>query len=102
MGARQVGTEEVTGGELCGGRRFGSKVSYGLWWSLAEAESLGSSARLWGDSWWRWMGGGEPGCDVLHRSSAAAELAGVGEDGFFGSIHCLGSSRGEAGGRLRS
>ena len=92
----------VAGGELRGGEGYGSEVSFGLRWSLVEAESLGSSARLWGDSWWRWMGGGEPGCDVLHRSSAAAELAGVGEDGFFGSIHCLGSSRGEAGGRLRS
>ena len=65
MGARQAGTEEVTGGELRGGRWFGSKVGFGLWWSLVEAEALGSSARLWGDGWWRWMGGGGSGCDAL-------------------------------------
>ena len=94
MGARQVWTEEVTGGELRGGCRFGSKVSFGLWWSLVEAEALGSSATLWGDVWWRWIGGGGPGCDVLLRSSAAAELAGVEEDGHYGSIHCVGSFTG--------
>ena len=33
VGARQVGTEEVTGGELRGGRWFGGKVGFGLWWS---------------------------------------------------------------------
>ena len=33
VGARQVGTEEVTGGELRGGQRFGSRVDFGLWWS---------------------------------------------------------------------
>ena len=88
MGARQVGTEEVTGGELRGGRGYGSKGGFGLRWFPIEAEALGSSARTRGSEWWRWMGGGVAGCDVLHRSSAAAELAGVGEDGFFGSIHC--------------
>ena len=43
MGARQVGTEEVTGGELRGGRWFGSKVGFGLWWSLVEAEAHGET-----------------------------------------------------------
>ena len=49
VGARQVGTEEAADCELRGGRWFGSKVGFGLWWSLVEAEALGSSARLWGD-----------------------------------------------------
>ena len=88
MGARQVGTEEVTGGELRGGRRFGSKVSFGLWWSLVEAEALGSSARLWGDVWWRWIGGGGSGCDALHWIEAAVAAAGGGEDDLPGSIGC--------------
>ena len=86
MGARQVGTEEVTGGELRGGRWFGSKVSFRLWWSLVEAEALGSSARPWGDGWWRWMGGGGPGCDVLYWIAAATELAGGGEESLPTSI----------------
>ena len=86
MGARQVGTEEVTGGELRGGRWFGSKGGFGLWWSLVDAEALGSSARLWGDGWWRWMGGGGSGCDALHWIEAVTELAGDGEESFPTSI----------------
>ena len=38
-------------GELRGGRGFGSRVSFGLWWSLVESEVLGSSARPWGCVW---------------------------------------------------
>ena len=45
MGARQAGMEEVTGGELRGGRRFGSRVGFGLRWSLVEAEALGKIGR---------------------------------------------------------
>ena len=86
VGARQLGTEEVTSGELRGGRWFGSKWGFGLWWSLVVAEALGSSARLWGDSWWRWMGGGRSGCDVWHWIAAATELAGGGEENLPTSI----------------
>ena len=92
MGARQAGTEEVTGGELRGGRWFGSKVGFGLWWSLVEAEALGSSARLWGSFWWCWLGERVAGCDESHRSLAAAGLAGVEGDGHYRSIHYAGSS----------
>ena len=88
MGVRQVGTEEVTGGELRGGGGYGGEVIFGFRWSLVEPEALGSSARLRRSSWWRWIGRGRLGCDVFHRSSAAAELAGVGEDGLLRSIHC--------------
>ena len=83
MGARQAGTEEVTGGELRGGRWFGSRVGFGLQGSLVEAEVLGSSARLWGDSWWRWIGGGSSGCDEWHWIAAATELAGDEEERTF-------------------
>ena len=75
-------------------------LSLELWWSLVEAEVLGSSARLWGDGWWRWMGGGGSGCDVLDRSSAAAELAGDEEEGPSPSIAGCGSTMGVAWGCL--
>ena len=88
MVARQVGTEEVTGGELRGGRRFGSKVSFGLRWSPIKVEALGSSAWTRGSEWWRWMGGGVAGCGEWHRNAAAAEPAGVGEDGYQPPIAC--------------
>ena len=94
MGARSSGVEEIAGGELRGGGGYGGEVVFGLWWSLVEAEALGSSARLRGSSWWRWLGERVAVCDVLRRSLAAAELAGVEEDGHYGSIHCLGSSTG--------
>ena len=48
MGVRQVGTEEVTGGELRGGGGYGGEVIFGFRWSLVEPEALGSSARLRG------------------------------------------------------
>ena len=86
--------EGVTGGELRGGEGYGSGVSFGLRWSPIEVEALGGSARTRGSYWWRWMGGGGAGCDESHRSLAAAELAGVEEDGHYGSIHCAGSSTG--------
>ena len=86
VSARQVGTEEVTGGELRRGRWFGSKWGFGLWWSLVEAEALGSSARPWGDGWWCWMDGGGSGCDALHWIVVATELAGDGEESFPTSI----------------
>ena len=83
MGARQAGTEEVTGGELRGGRRFGSGVGFGLRGSLVEAEALRSSAQLRGSSWWRWIGGGSSGCDEWHWIAAATELAGDEEERTF-------------------
>ena len=95
-----MGTEEVTGGELRGGRRFGSRVGFGLRWSLVEAEALGSSARLWGDSWWRWIGGGSPGCDEWHWIAAATELAGDEEERTFSSIAGCGRAMGVAWGCL--
>ena len=96
MGARRVGTEKVTGGELRGGRRFGSRVGFGLRGSLVEAEALESSARLWGNSWWRWIGGGGPGCGELLQSSAAVELAGDEEESPSSSIAGYGSAMGVA------
>ena len=51
MGVRQVGTEEVTGGELRGGGGYGGEVIFGFRWSLVEPEVLGSSARPWGGVW---------------------------------------------------
>ena len=86
----------VAGSELRGGEGYGSEVSFGLRWFPIEVEALGISARTRGSEWWRWMGGGVPGSDEWHRTAAAAEPAGVGEDGLFRSIHCLGNSRGKA------
>ena len=86
----------VAGGELRGGEGYGSEVGFGLQWFPIEVEALCSSARMRGSGWWRWMGEGVPGCDEWHRTAAAAEPAGVGEEGLFQSIHCLGSSRGKA------
>ena len=86
VGARRVGTEKVTGGELRGGRWFGSRVGFGLRWSLVEAEALGSSARLWGSSWWCWIGGGSSGCDEWLWIAAATELAGDKEEGLSPTI----------------
>ena len=86
----------VAGGELRGGGGYGSEVGFRLRWFPIEAEALGSSARARGSEWWRWMGEGVPGCDEWHRKAAAAEPAGVGGDGLFRSIHCLGSSRAKA------
>ena len=88
------GVEGVTGGELRGGRWFGSKVGFGLRWFLVEAEVLGSSARLWGDGWWRWMDGGGSGCDAPHWIEAATELAGDEEEGPSPSIAGCGSTMG--------
>ena len=42
------------------------------------------------------MGERVAGCDESHRGFAAAELAGVGEDGHYGSINYVGSSTGSA------
>ena len=86
----------VAGGELRGGGGYGSEVGFGLRWFPIEAEAQGSSARARGSEWWRWMGKGVRGCDEWHRKAAAAEPAGVGADGLFRPIHCLGSSRGKA------
>ena len=83
MGVRQVGTEEVTGGELRGGGGYGGEVIFGFRWSLVEPEALGSSARLRGSSWWRWIGGGSSGCDERHWIAAATELAGDEEERTF-------------------
>ena len=86
----------VAGGELRGGGGYGSEVGFGLRWFPIEAEALGSSARTRGSEWSRWMGGGVSGCDEWHRRAAAAEPAGVGEDGLFRSIHGKGRTRGKA------
>ena len=75
------------------GESYGGDVTLLLRWSPIEVEALGGSARTRGSYWWRWLGGGVAGCDVSHRSLAAAALAGDKEDGHFGSIHCLGSAR---------
>ena len=69
-------------------KSYGGEVTLVLRWSPIKAEVLGSSARTRGSYWWRWLGERVAGCDVFHRSSAAAELAGVGEDGLLRSIHC--------------
>ena len=47
---------------------------------------LGGSAGSRGVERWRWMGGGGPGCDAWRWGMAAAEPAGVGEDGFPSTI----------------
>ena len=80
--------EGIAGGELRGGGGYGGEVVFGLRWSPIEVGLLGSSARTRGSYWWRWLGERVAGCDVFHRSSAAAKLAGVGEDGLLRSIHC--------------
>ena len=85
--------EGIAGGELRGGEGYGGEVLFVLRWSLIEDEQLGSSARTRGSDWWCWLGERVAGCDESHRSLAAAELAGVEEDGHYGSIHCLGSAR---------
>ena len=76
MVARQVGTEGAAGGELRGGRRFGSDWGFGLRWFPIEAEALGSSARSWGVERWRWKDGGGSVRDEWDRR------AGVEEDGY--------------------
>ena len=73
---------------------YGGEVTIVLRWSPIEFGQLGSSARLRGGSWWRWIGERVAGCDESHRSLAAAELAGVEEDGHYGSIHRMGSFTG--------
>ena len=79
VGSSEV--EGVAGGELRGGGGYGNEVGFGLWWFPIEAEALGSSTRTRGSGWWRWLAGGVPGCDEWHRTAAAAEPAGVGEEG---------------------
>ena len=86
MGARQVRTEEAAGGELRGGRWFGSKWGFGLRWFPIKFERWGGSARSRRVEWRRWMDRGGSTCDARHQSVAAAELAGDGEDGLFRSI----------------
>ena len=76
-------------------KSYGGEVTLVLRWSPTEDEQLGSSARLRGSSWWRWIGKRVAVCDESHRGLAAAELAGVEEDGHYGSIYCVGSSTGE-------
>lgn len=85
-GSSEVGG--VAGGELRGGEGYGGEVVFGLRWSPIEVGQMGSFARTRGSYWWRWLSERVAGCDVLHQSLAAAELAGVGEDGLLPSIHC--------------
>ena len=77
---RVAGTKGVAGGELCGGRRLRVNWGFGLRWFPITYERLGSSARLRGVEWCRWMGGGGPARDELDRSMAAAVVAGDEED----------------------
>ena len=79
--------EGIAGGELRGGEGYGGEVLFVLRWSLIEDEQLGSSARTRGSDWWCWLGERVAGCDESHRSLAAAELAGVEEDGPLRSIY---------------
>ena len=78
--------EGIAGGELRGGGGYGGEVVFGLRWSPIEAEALGSSARLWGNSWWHRIGGGGPGCGEWPWIAAATELAGDEEGRTFPSI----------------
>ena len=80
--------EGVAGGELRGGGGYGGEVVLGLRWSPIEVGSLGSSSRTRRSYWWRWLGERVVGCDAFHRSWAAAEPAGVGEESLSGPIHC--------------
>ena len=101
-----AGLEGVVGGELHGGGGFGSNGVLGLWWFPIAYERLGSSARLRGVEWCRWMGGGGPGCEAWCWGVVAAEPAGVEEDGFplmisgFGGA--MGVARGHLGARMSS
>ena len=65
----------------------------GLQWFPIAYERLGSSARLRGVEWCRWMGGGGSGCDARHRNEAEATLIGDGEESFPPSIAGRGNSR---------
>ena len=91
-----AGTQGVAGGELRGGRRFGSNWGLVLRWFLVEAEGLGGSARSRGRGWWHWRDGRGSACDEWHRSMAAAELIGDEEEGFPPSISGRGGFRGTA------
>ena len=72
-----------------------SIVTIVLRWSPIEFGQLGSSARLRGGSWWRWIAKRVAGGDESRWGLAAAELAGVEGDGHYSSIHYAGSSTGE-------
>ena len=74
--------EGVTGGELRGGRWLREIWGFGLRWLPVKFEVLGGSARSRGNGWWCWMDGGGSSCDDRHRKAAAAEPAGVEEDGY--------------------
>ena len=74
------------------GEGYGGEVTIVLRWSPIEFGQLGSSARLRGRSWWRWIGKRVAGGDESRWGLAAAELAGVGGNGPLRSIYCAGSS----------
>ena len=82
MVARLAGVKGVAGGELHCGGGFGSDWGYELRWFPIVFGRLGGSAGSRGVEWWRWMGGGGPGCDAWRWGVAAAEPPEVGEDGF--------------------
>ena len=82
MVVRSPGVGGVAGGELRGGGGFGWFWGSGLRWFSSEFEVLGGSASSRGNGWWCWMDGGGSGCDERYRKAAAAEPAGVEEDGY--------------------
>ena len=90
---RLAGVEGVTGGELRGGRWFGSNRGFGLRWFLIRFERWGGSARSRRVEWRRWMDRGGSARDERDWNVAAAELTGEGEDGLPWSIAGYGSAR---------
>ena len=86
MGRRRW--QESPAASSAAGESYGGEVTLLLRWPPIEFGQLGSSAKLRGSFWWRWLGERVAGCDELHRGLAAAELAGVGEDGPLWSIYC--------------
>ena len=86
----------VAGDELRGGEGFGWNWGSALWWLSVKAEGLGGSARSCGVWWWRWTDERGSGCGERGWDVAAAEPAGVGEDGFPPTIADCGGAMGVA------
>ena len=96
MVASQVGTEGVAGDELRSARWLRVNWGFGLRWLPVEAEGLGGSARPRGVGWLCWMDGEGSGCGEWSWDMAAAEPAGVGEEGFPPTIAGCGGAMGVA------